>query len=44
VNCVAPGITLTPLDQDSVEALPADNARTRLQANIALEPYSSKRE
>ncbi len=30
VNCVAPGITLTPMGKDTTDALPADYARTRL--------------
>jgi len=30
VNCVAPGITLTPMGKDTTEALPADYARTKL--------------
>ena len=38
VNCVAPGITLTPMGQDTVEALPADYARTRLLSQRFAEP------
>lgn len=30
VNCVAPGITLTPMGQNTTEALPADYAKTKL--------------
>jgi len=30
VNCVAPGITLTPMGQDTIESLPADYAETKL--------------
>jgi len=32
VNCVAPGITLTPMGQETVDNLPSDYARTRLLA------------
>ena len=28
VNCVAPGITLTPMGQNTTEVLPADYAKT----------------
>lgn len=38
VNCVAPGITLTPMGKDTAEALPADYARTRLLAQRFAEP------
>ena len=38
VNCVAPGITLTPMGVDTVEALPADYARTRLLSQRFAEP------
>lgn len=30
VNCVAPGITLTPMGQDTIESLPADYAEKKL--------------
>jgi 3-oxoacyl-[acyl-carrier protein] reductase len=30
VNCVAPGITLTPMGQNTADALPADYAKTKL--------------
>jgi 3-oxoacyl-[acyl-carrier protein] reductase len=30
VNCVAPGVTLTPMGQDTIESLPADYAENKL--------------
>jgi 3-oxoacyl-[acyl-carrier protein] reductase len=30
VNCVAPGVTLTPMGQDTIESLPADYAEKKL--------------
>ena len=40
VNCVAPGITLTPMGKDTVSSLPADYARTK----IPLQRYASPEE
>ncbi len=38
VNCVAPGITLTPMGKDTAASLPADYARTKLLAGRFAEP------
>jgi 3-oxoacyl-[acyl-carrier protein] reductase len=38
VNCVAPGITLTPMGQAAVASLPPDYARTRLLAQRFATP------
>jgi 3-oxoacyl-[acyl-carrier protein] reductase len=40
VNCVAPGITLTPMGQDTVASLPADYAETK----IPLQRYANVEE
>jgi 3-oxoacyl-[acyl-carrier protein] reductase len=39
VNCVAPGITLTPMGTDTIANLPADYART----NLLLQRYATSR-
>jgi 3-oxoacyl-[acyl-carrier protein] reductase len=38
VNCVAPGITLTPMGQETAASLPPDYARTRLLAQRFAAP------
>ena len=38
VNCVSPGITLTPMGQDTVDSLPPDYARTRLLSQRFASP------
>jgi 3-oxoacyl-[acyl-carrier protein] reductase len=38
VNCVSPGITLTPMGQDTADSLPPDYARTRLLSQRFASP------
>jgi 3-oxoacyl-[acyl-carrier protein] reductase len=38
VNCVAPGITLTPMGRDTVNSLPSDYAETRIPAQRFATP------
>ncbi len=38
VNCVAPGITLTPMGQDTIDALDADYAREKMLLQRFAEP------
>ncbi len=39
VNCVAPGITITPMGQDTIDALPPDYA----QRSLLLRKYATSR-
>jgi 3-oxoacyl-[acyl-carrier protein] reductase len=38
VNCVAPGITLTPMGQETADSLPADYAQTKLLVGRFAQP------